>query len=216
MKDKQLRVLTQISPLIILLLALLVSACTFPRDVTSKATRSMDDDRFPPDIDATGSPGLVGDSNQVPNAKDRELTAYLDLPERILIGEKINLEFTLTNTSNEPLYFLKWYTPLEGIGGEIFQVSRNGQRIPYEGILAYRDFPAPESYVLLKPDESVSADVDLGIAFDFTKVGSYQIEFISPQISHIAHSEDEMAQTYEELGPVYIPSNVLTTKIVDP
>jgi hypothetical protein len=216
MKDSHLSTRIQISLFVIPLLVLFVSACTFPWDVPDKETGSMKDNRIPPDIDATESPDFVGESSPVPNAKDGELNAHLDLPERLLIGEKINLEFTLTNNFDTPLYFLKWYTPLEGIGGEIFQVSRNRQRIPFEGILAYRDFPAPEAYVLLKPDESVSAVVDLGTAFDFTKVGSYRIEFISPQISHIAHTEDEMAQTYEELGPVNISSNALTIEIVDP
>jgi hypothetical protein len=149
------------------------------------------------------------------NVTDTGLTAHLELPERLLVGEEINLKFTLTNESDNPLYFLKWYTPLEGIGGEIFKVTRDGQVVPYEGILASRAFPTSDSYVLINPGESVLAVVDLGTSFDFSEVGTYQIGFLSPRISHIARSEKEMAKTDDDLGPVQIPSNPVTLEIGD-
>jgi hypothetical protein len=149
------------------------------------------------------------------NVTDTVLIAHLELSERLLIGEEINLKFTLMNDSDTSLYILEWYTPLEGIGGEIFKVTRDGQAVPYEGILAYRSFPSADSYVLISPGESVSAVVDLGTSFDFSEVGTYQIGFLSPRISHIALSAVEMAKTYEDLGPVQILSNPVTLEIGD-
>lgn len=143
------------------------------------------------------------------------LFAHLEMPELLVMGEKINLKFILTNESEVPLYLLSWYTPLEGIGGEIFRVTYNGQPVPYEGILVSRADPAADSYVLLYPDESTSAVVDLGGAFDFSKIGEYRIEFLSPRISHLALSEAEMASTMEELGPVEIPSNAVVVELID-
>lgn len=150
-----------------------------------------------------------------PNVMYTGLTAHLELSERLLIGEEINLKFTLMNESETPLYFLKWYTPLEGIGGEIFKVTRDGQAVPYEGILAYRSFPSADSYVLINPGESISAVVDLGTSFDFSEFGTYQIGFLSPRISHIALSEKEMAKINDDLGPVQILSNPVTLEIGD-
>jgi peptidyl-Lys metalloendopeptidase len=111
------------------------------------------------------------------------------------------------------LYVLKWYTPLEGIAGEIFRVTRDGEAIPYVGILAYRGAPSPDSYILLNAGESVSAEADLAAAFDFSKPGEYTIEFVSPYISSIARTEDEMAKTLDDLGPVQMPSNVVVVEI---
>jgi peptidyl-Lys metalloendopeptidase len=111
------------------------------------------------------------------------------------------------------LNVLKWYTPLEGIAGQIFRVERDGEVIPYEGILATRVTAPPEAYVLLEPGESVSAEVDLATAYDFSKAGEYTIEFLSPTISHIAKTEAEMAKTVDDLGPVEIPSNRVTIEI---
>lgn len=156
------------------------------------------------------------DSDQGLIATDTGLTAYLELTEdRLATGEKINLNFILTNVSDAPLYILTWYTPLEGIAGEIFRVTHDGQLVPYEGILASRSSPSPEEYVLLNSGESVSAVVDLAAAFDFSKAGMYTIEFISPRISHVARTEAELANSMDDLGTVHIPSNKVTLEIVD-
>ena len=125
------------------------------------------------------------------------LTADLEIPERLSINEAIPLKFTLKNTSDTPMHILKWYTPLEGIAGWIFQVTRDGQVLPYMGIAASRGAPLPEEYVLLNPGEYTSAVVDLRTSFDFSIPGTYRIRFISPRISHVAFTEQEKATTLE-------------------
>jgi hypothetical protein len=59
----------------------------------------------------------------------------------------------------------------------------------------------------------VSATVDLAAAYDFSEPGEYTIAFISPRISHVARTEDQMATSVEELGPVQIPSNWVTVRV---
>jgi hypothetical protein len=141
------------------------------------------------------------------------LEATIEVPATLTSGEVVKLRFTLTNNTDTRLYVLKWYTPLEGIMGKIFRVERDGQVIPYQGILATRVAPPPEAYILLDAGESVSAEVDLATAYDFSKAGEYTIEFLSPSISHVAKTEAEMAKTLDDLGPVQIPSNRVTVEI---
>lgn len=142
------------------------------------------------------------------------LQAVLAIGETVVAGEPVELTFTLINQATYPLYVLKWYTPLEGIAGEIFRVVRDGQPLPYRGILAMRGDPGPESYVLLPAGGSETATVDLAQAYDFSEVGTYTIAFLSPRISHVARSEDDMAQTVEELGPVMMVSNTVSVRVV--
>lgn len=142
------------------------------------------------------------------------LSATLAAPSSLPDGEAVRVMFTLTNHSAERLYVLTWYTPLEGIFGEIFRVERDGQAIPYEGPLVMRGDPLPENYVLLDPGASASAEVDLATAYDFSQAGEYTIEFISPRISHVAKTESEFAASVDDLGPVEIPCNSLSLKIV--
>jgi peptidyl-Lys metalloendopeptidase len=144
---------------------------------------------------------------------ETQLEAILKVPATLPGGEAVNLRFTLVNNTDSELYVLKWYTPLEGIAGEIFRIERDGEAIPYEGILASRGDPTPDAYVLLGPGESVSAEVDLATAYDFSKAGEYTIEFLSPSISHVARTEAEMAKTVDDLGPVQIRSNEVTIRI---
>ena len=141
------------------------------------------------------------------------LSATLEAPTRLPDSNTVIVQFTLTNNSDVALYVLKWYTPLEGIGGEIFSVERDGQAVPYTGILAMRGDPTPEAYQLLEAGQSASAKVDLATSFDFSQPGEYIIEFLSPRISHVARSEAEMARSVDDLGPVDIPANTVTVEI---
>jgi hypothetical protein len=141
------------------------------------------------------------------------LEAVLELPESLTGGETVPLTFTLINHERDPLYVLKWYTPLEGVAGKIFRVTHNGQGLPYQGILAMRGDPGPENYVLLPPGEPVTATVDLAQDYDFSEPGTYTVTFLSPRISHVALTEADMAQTVDELGPVTIASEPITVTV---
>jgi peptidyl-Lys metalloendopeptidase len=161
----------------------------------------------PPTATLTATPTRPATPPQI------NLEAVLQVPTTLPDGGSVELEFTLINNSESGLYVLKWYTPLEGIAGEIFYVERDGQPIPYEGLLATRGDPPPDAYVFLDSGASVSASVDLAAAYDFSEPGEYTIAFISPRISHVARTEDQMAASVEELGPVQIPSNSVTVRI---
>jgi len=141
------------------------------------------------------------------------LSARLEIPSSLSLGEPVKVKFFLTNHTESSLYILNWFTPLEGLGGEIFRVTRDGRRLPYQGPLASRGDPTPEAYTLLEAGETAQVEVDLSLAYDFLIPGNYTIEFISPKLSHIAHSEEEMARSLDKLGPVEIPSNEVVLAI---
>jgi hypothetical protein len=141
------------------------------------------------------------------------LSATLEAPSSLPNGQAVPVTFTLINHSSGRLYILTWYSPLEGIFGEIFRVARDGQAIAYEGPLVMRGDPLPEDYVLLEPGASVSAQVDLAAAYDFSQPGEYTIQFLSPRISQVAKTESEFAASVDDLGPVEIPCNTLSLKI---
>ena len=160
-------------------------------------------------VDAAGATARPGQEEQ-PQA---ELEALLEMPQTLPDGARVPLSFTLLNRSEHALYVLKWYTPLEGIAGEIFHVRRDGRLLPYQGILAMRGDPGPQDYVQLAPGASAEATVDLAQAYDFSQAGTYTIRFISPRISHVAPTEAEFAETVDDLGPVPMPSNTVTVTV---
>ena len=129
-------------------------------------------------------------------------------------GKPVKLHFALINKTNQKLYVLNWYTPFEGIVGDIFRVTWNGQSLPFIGILKKRGEPSPESYILIKPEGAVIAEVNLSEFYDFSKPGTYTIAYNTPRSSDVARSEKEFANTISDLGPVVIPSNEVMIEIV--
>jgi hypothetical protein len=155
----------------------------------------------------------AGELVETSEPSQTDLEAVLRVPAALPNGRSVELAFTLFNRSETALYVLKWFTPLEGLGGDIFRVERDGQVVPYEGPLASRAAPTPEAHVLLGGGESVSAEVDLATAYDFSNAGEYTIEFLSPSISHVARTEAEMAKNLDDLGPVQMSSNKVAVEI---
>jgi hypothetical protein len=105
------------------------------------------------------------------------LDCTLEMDETCPVDEPVNLRFELHNQSDCPLYVLIWYTPLEGLAGEIFQVTRNGEELRYQGMLGKRGDPSREEYITIEPGEVTSAEVDLRMGYDLSTPGSYQVEF---------------------------------------
>jgi heat shock protein HslJ len=105
------------------------------------------------------------------------LDCTLEMDETYAVGEPVHLRFELHNHTDRPLYVLIWYTPLEGIAGEIFQVTRNGAELLYQGMLAKRGDPIREEYIAIEPGEVTSAEVDLRMGYDLSMPGSYQVQF---------------------------------------
>jgi hypothetical protein len=179
-----------LTPICLLLVVLALGACT--AHVSSAAVEAVPTSQQSPQI---------------------HLRARLAAPATLPDGHLVELEFTLANHSETALYVLKWYTALEGLGGDIFRVERDGDPLPYEGPLAMRGDPTPDAYVFLEPGETATAAVDLAAAYDFSEPGRYTISFNSPWISHVAMTRGRMASSVDDLGPVRIPSNEVSVEI---
>ncbi len=91
--------------------------------------------------------------------------------------EEVILHVTLTNPNDYSVGVLKWLTPVNGIEDPLFTVTRDGMPVDYLGMLAKRNEPTEEDYVILQPDESIVSDVILSSAYDFQASGVYQVVY---------------------------------------
>ena len=126
----------------ILTLIVLMSGCAEPKSTVTQT----------PDITQTPS-------NDIPPStvtQTQSLKYQLSANNSYVVGTPITINFTLENLLDENLWILKWYTPLEGMRGEIFQVNCDGKEIPYEGMMAKRGDPDRDSYMHIVPRGSVS------------------------------------------------------------
>ena len=71
----------------------------------------------------------------------------------------VNITYTVTNTTQEPVYVSAFYNPLEGVANkrvvEIVDVKTNERR-QYTGVMRKRLPPGPNNFVLVEPGRSVS------------------------------------------------------------
>jgi heat shock protein HslJ len=144
------------------------------------------------------------------------LIAALEMPASLPSGAAVTVMFTLINDSSEELYVLKWFTPLEGLAGDIFRVQREGVELEYRGKLVKRAAPTSDDYVRIGARGSVSIVVDLVQGYDFSQAGQYTVQYRSPRLSHTAKTPGDQAGSLDELGMVQIPSNPVRVTIGRP
>ena len=168
---------------------------------------------FGPQETARPAPTSTSGPTEPPLPGESGLIASVEAPASLASGEAVNVKFTLTNTLSEGLYVLRWFTPLEGLAGDIFRIRRDGLHLPYHGILVKRAPPTAEDYVWLDAGGSISAEVDLAEGYDFSQPGQYTVQFSSPRLSYTAKALGEQAHSFEELAAIEIPSNPITVTI---
>jgi peptidyl-Lys metalloendopeptidase len=101
------------------------------------------------------------------------------------------VEVTITNTSRQTVRVPKWQLPSDFVEAKLFQVSRDGQPVQYEGPMIKRGLPTAEDFAILRPGQSYRATVDLSGAYDMARTGDYTVTFVSP-LQHASLSTGEM------------------------
>ncbi len=93
-----------------------------------------------------------------------------------LAGEPIEVEVSFTNTSAGRIAFLPWNTPLEeNFFADMFDITFNGEAMPYEGRMAMRIAPTQADYIVLEAYETVWATLDIASAYKMRWDGRYTI-----------------------------------------
>jgi hypothetical protein len=190
--------------------------------LSTVATYQLDDDRL--DMrDETGAlvlvfvkPGskaLAEEEMPTRTTPDLSLDCTLEVDETYPVGEPVNLRFELYNPTDRPLYVLIWYTPLEGVAGDIFQVTRDGEELPYQGMLAKRGDPTREEYIAIEPGEAASAEVDLGVGYALSTPGTYQVQFTAG-LQDVSDDASLIPRKRDDHQPQSLSCNTVIFRIV--
>ncbi|GHA00565.1 hypothetical protein GCM10008090_06790 [Arenicella chitinivorans] len=111
-----------------------------------------------------------------------ELPAGIDVSIAQVKGHEsdnteVLLRFNYTNTTQTPVSMLVWGTALEGrLNDDLLDARFEGRGLMYRGRVYKRGIPNAADYITLAPSETRSAIVDLSQAYDFSDVGSYEIQ----------------------------------------
>lgn len=94
----------------------------------------------------------------------------------------------VTNTSGAKAEFCTYHTPFEGIRNDIFVVERDGEELPYRGMMAKRAPPTKKDHRTLKPGASITSEaVDLSETYAL-KSGTYTVRFRGGGVSGLPDS----------------------------
>jgi peptidyl-Lys metalloendopeptidase len=99
--------------------------------------------------------------------------------ERQTLGksDEVAVVVTMTNTSAVTEYLLTWQTPFGAVEAPLFEVTRDGQPVPYLGRQVKRTAPTPADYIALAPGASRSVRVELSSLYAMGTTGAYSIRY---------------------------------------
>lgn len=109
----------------------------------------------------------------------------MSMPATFKLGDSVLLKFTVKNNADSVQRFCKWHTPFEPLMSKYLDVkNEKGEDMAYLGAMAKRMMPPPESsYLSLKPQDSVTANVDLLKGYAIKAPGKYTVTYVGENMS---------------------------------
>ncbi len=124
-------------------------------------------------------------------AASNGITVSVEPTKRSLAkDDDVELNVTITNTSATPQYILKWHTPFGGIEDHIFEVTRDGVKLPYLGAHYKRAAPTARDYYVLKPGASHTTRVEISALYDMSVTGDYSVRYHAASVNLFTSKTD--------------------------
>ncbi|WP_028105166.1 M35 family metallo-endopeptidase [Pseudoduganella violaceinigra] len=141
------------------------------------------------------------------------LTASISMDKRTLgASDDVVVHVTLTNTSAVPQYVLKWHTPFGEIEESLFDVTRDGAKVAYEGLHAKRPAPTAADYYVIQPGKSYKATVELSQMYNMSISGDYTIRY-STKSAKLFSNADPSGRAFDKKQPDSLQSDALSVSI---
>ncbi|HXU47302.1 MAG TPA: protease [Thermoanaerobaculia bacterium] len=138
-----------------------------------------------------------------------KLRARLEAAASYAPDEPVKLRFALENAGSSPVSVLVWNTPLEGLAGDAFHVTRDGAVVPYTGRMVKRGDPSAEAYRRIEPGQAATAEVDLATAYDLSSPGAYRVEW-NGRIHDVAGPGDRVPRPRDQHRGLDVSGNAVT------
>ena len=156
-------------------------------------------------------------------AETKGVTATV-VAEKASLGknDNVTVRLTITNTSSQPQMILKWHTAFSEIEESLFEVTRDGAKVPYLGAHYKRGEPKASDYYLLKPGASHTVRVELSDMYDMSITGQYQISYSAKSLNLFGTNEKSVGEIKSAPAGVWIDgalprgSESQMSKAIDP
>lgn len=94
---------------------------------------------------------------------------------RYKVTEHVKCSFNLKNNDNRAYSVLTSNTPLREESPLGLDVTRDGIKLVFGGVLEKRESPSPDDFLFIGKGQTVSRAIDLSSAYDTTKPGMYTV-----------------------------------------
>ncbi len=137
-------------------------------------------------------------------------------------NDNVTVRLTLTNTSSQPQMILKWHTAFAEIEESLFEVTRDGAKVPYLGAHYKRGAPKASDYYLLKPGASHTVRVELSDMYDMSITGQYTVSYSAKSMNLFGTNEAVVGEIKSGAASLWIDgalprgSESAMSKAIDP
>ena len=122
-------------------------------------------------------------------------TAIISTLDRYEVGKDITCKIVITNNDDKDYYLLRRNTPLDKLASHTFQITQNGNLVPYDGFLYQRTPPTTEDFILVVAKSSVSLSVDLSQYYSLKTNASYKV-MLKTIITYYEHNISNTKSQY--------------------
>ncbi len=111
-------------------------------------------------------------------APGRSLDVRVSTASPIVRGDvDVNVQVAITNTCRQPVQALSWQLPADEVEESLFAITRDGQRVAYQGPLFKRAKPEAADHVKIAPGATLNYTVELTGTYDLSQNGRYAIQY---------------------------------------
>lgn len=110
--------------------------------------------------------------------ESRELEIRVSVPDQELAGAgPVLVRVEATNVSTRPVSVPRWFLQDGELEEAFFDVTRDGDPLPFEGMHVKRPAPTAADFVVLAPGATMRVTVDLQTGYDLSRDGVYGIAY---------------------------------------
>ena len=114
---------------------------------------------------------------------------------RYEVGKDIICKAVITNSEDRDNYLLKRNTPLDKLVSHTFQITKDGNPVPYDGLLYQRTPPTSKEFLLVPAKSSISTSIELSQSYSLKPNADYKV-ILRAMIAYYTHNISDIRSQF--------------------
>src|SRR5688572_7272605 len=114
---------------------------------------------------------ILGFTNSILAARGSAEVTITPAKDAFGAEDGLLVNVSIANPNKGAIRILRWFTPADGIKGDLFAVTVNGKAVEYIGPEYKRPAATDKDYIILKSGETIETTIDLAGFYDLSESG---------------------------------------------